>query len=495
MLFNSGVFLQFFAAFLLLYWLVRRHLAARNLLLVVASYVFYGWWNVYFLSLLFFSSTFDYFVGRGLQRLTVPRSRRLLLAGSVAVNLGLLGFFKYYNFFVDSMKVLFARLDLPFHPGTLHVLLPVGLSFYTFQSMSYAIDVYRGQLKPTRNYINFLAYVSFFPQLVAGPIQRASHLMPQFERTVVITRPMLQEGVWLMLWGMFKKVVVADNFAPLADLAFAQQQYSAAGVLMGVAAFAVQIYCDFSGYSDIARGCARILGFDMMWNFDLPYAAANLRDFWRRWHISLSTWLRDYLYISLGGNRKGPLRTHANLIVTMLLGGLWHGAAWNFVLWGLWHGVGLSVHRLWDTWRSSSPSNPKTAPVASEPVATDGQEVNGSRAGSWRGLTHVLSWAVTMLFVGYGWLLFRARSWEQIVRMTVGLGNSSLPPWTLSMLSNGVAFALPIVALESWQVYRRNRLVALTLPPFWQALLQGALLYGILLFWQKKEKTFIYFQF
>ena len=488
MLFNSGVFLQFFASFLLLYWLLRNHLRGRNLLIVGASYLFYGWWNVHFLVLLFFSSTLDFAVGLGLARLTSPARRRLLLSASIVVNLGILGFFKYYNFFVDSMRVLLGELNVPFHPGTLEVILPVGISFYTFQSMSYAIDVYRGQIKPTRNFINFLAYVSFFPQLVAGPINRAGDLLPQFEQTIVISRRWVEEGIWLMIWGLFKKVVVADNFAPLADLAFGQDHFSAPVVLAGVVCFGFQIYCDFSGYSDIARGCARLLGFDIMWNFDLPYAAISLRDFWRRWHISLSTWLRDYLYISLGGNRHGTARTMGNLILTMLLGGLWHGAAWNFVLWGLWHGAGLALQRAWSGFRRHPvPILPQGSRMPREELAAE------PPTQPWP--IRVAGWLVTMVFVGYGWLLFRASSWQQIMSMTAGLTDTSAPPWMFSMIINGIVFALPMIAMEAWQLRRRNRLAALELSTGARACLQGLLLIGLLVFWQKKAAAFIYFQF
>jgi len=347
MLFNSGVFLKFFAGFLLLYWLVRNHLRARNILIVVASYLFYGWWDYRFLGLILFSSLLDYFVGLGIARQNDARRRKLWLTASIAANLGILGFFKYFDFFVTSFGTLLQKIGVPFQTSTLGIILPVGISFYTFQAMSYTIDVYRGNIPACRNVINFLAFVSFFPQLVAGPIERASHLLPQFERTLSITRPMLEEGIWLIIWGMFKKVVIADNLDALVRMAFQNPSYSGPVVVLGTIAFGFQIYCDFSGYSDIARGTARVLGFDIMVNFNLPYFASNIREFWQRWHISLSTWLRDYLYISLGGNRRGEIRTYVNLFLTMLLGGLWHGAAWNFVLWGAWHGAGLVVYRAW----------------------------------------------------------------------------------------------------------------------------------------------------
>jgi alginate O-acetyltransferase complex protein AlgI len=469
MLFNSGIFLQFFAAFLLLYWLARNSLTARNLLIVAASYLFYGCWNWKFLGLLFFSSTFDWVVGYGIALLQTSRGRKALLAGSIVVNLVILGFFKYFNFFVESLTVLLAKLGVPFHTGTLSVILPVGISFYTFQSMSYAFDVYRGHIRPTRNFVSFLAFVSFFPHMVAGPIQRVSNLLPQFERPLVITRTMLTEGIWLIIWGMFKKVALADNFAPLVEMVFHDAPPGGLAVALGTVAFGLQIYCDFSGYSDIARGLARVLGVDIMWNFDLPYAATSLREFWRRWHISLSTWLRDYLYISLGGNRRGPARACLNVFLTMLLGGLWHGAAWNFVLWGAWHGTGLVAERVFNV---SQPASDTKRP-----------------------LRRFAGWLATMLIVFYGWLLFRAGSWHQVAAMTQALANLYTPPWLGSFLLNLAVFATPLMAMELWQFRAKNRLAPLSLPGWARALLQGALLVGILVFWTREKAAFIYFQF
>ena len=487
MLFNSGVFLQFFAAFVLLYWLARNSLTLRNLLILAASYLFYGWWtpdkaesfsanallgalwHCRFLALLLATSLLDFSIALGLDKLATPRSRKWLLSASIAANLGVLGFFKYHDFFAQSFSGLMSCLGIPLGARTLGLILPVGISFYTFQSMSYTIDVYRRELPATRHLVNFLAYVSFFPQLVAGPIERAKHLLPQFAQTRVITLPMLEEGIWLMLWGMFKKVVLADNFAPLAEMAFDHSSFTAATVILGTLAFGLQIYCDFSGYSDIARGTARVLGFDIMWNFNLPYSAANLREFWQRWHISLSTWLRDYLYIPLGGNRLGTARTYLNLAITMLLGGLWHGAAWNFVLWGLWHGAGLAVQR-------SSIFNSQFSILNSQ-----------SR--------RLLSWLTTMTFIFYGWLLFRAKSFTQIADMTRALADFTAPIWIGSFALNLVVFAAPLVLMELWQFKSRNLLTALSLPAWAKVTLQGALLTAIILFWQKKGAAFIYFQF
>ena len=482
MLFNSGIFLQFFAAFLLLYWLVRGSLSRRNWLILAASYLFYGWWapasdsseansadalvtaiwHCRFLALLVATSLFDFFIARRLDSLNTPKPRKYLLTASIIANLGVLGFFKYADFFLHAATDALNALGLSVAPRTLGLVLPVGISFYTFQSMSYTIDVYRRELPATRNLVNFLAYVSFFPQLVAGPIERARHLLPQFERTRLITLGMVQEGIWLIVWGLFKKVVLADNFAPLADMVFGDKTYSAATVVLGTIAFGLQIYCDFSGYSDIARGTARVLGFDIMWNFNLPYSAASLREFWQRWHISLSTWLRDYLYIPLGGNRLGSSRTTVNLTLTMLLGGLWHGAAWNFVLWGLWHGTGLALTR--------SPLGNRRCP---RPIA----------------------WLATMLFVFYGWLLFRATSLSQITAMTRALGDFTAPGWITSFVVNLIVFTLPLAAMELWQHKTRNLLAPLGLPRWLLMTLQGALLTAVILFWDKKGSTFIYFQF
>ncbi len=466
MLFNSGVFLKFFAGFLLLYWLVRNNLRARNILIVAASYLFYGWWDYRFLGLILFSSVLDYIVGLGIARQTDARRRKLWLTLSIVANLGILGFFKYFDFFATSLAALLQRLDIPFQTSTLRIILPVGISFYTFQAMSYTIDVYRGTIPACRNLVNFLAFVSFFPQLVAGPIERASHLLPQFERTLSVNRSMLEEGIWLMVWGLFKKVVIADNLDPLVSMVYQSDAYSGPAVVLATIAFGFQIYCDFSGYSDMARGLAAVLGFDIMVNFNLPYFASSIREFWQRWHISLSTWLRDYLYISLGGNRRGSARTYLNLFTTMLLGGLWHGAAWNFVLWGAWHGAGLMVHRTLAA-RSSR---------ASAVMAVGG-------------------WLTTMLFVFYGWLLFRAQSLEEIVRMTRALADWSVPDWIGSYLIHLTVFIVPLVIVEAWQFKSRNRLVALNLRAWAKAVLQAVLLLAVIIYWERTHLAFIYFQF
>lgn len=466
MSFNSTVFLQFFAGFLLLYYLCRSCLVARNVLIVAASYLFYGWWDYRFLGLLVFSSLFDFSAGRLLDRAQKCRSRKAILWLSLTVNLGLLGLFKYYDFFVESLTVMLAAWHIDVQARTLGIVLPVGISFYTFQSMSYVIDVYRRDMKATSNLLSYLAYVSFFPQLVAGPIQRGHHLLPQLERTLAITRAMLAEGLWLILWGLFKKVVLADNLAPLVDLVYDHPSATGPAVVLGTVAFAFQIYCDFSGYSDIARGTAKWLGFDIVANFNLPYAATDLRDFWRRWHISLSSWLRDYLYVSLGGNRRGTARTYVNVLLTMLLGGLWHGAAWNFVLWGAWHGAGLMLNRGW-------------------------QEHSGLSGRLPAGLARL----ATFLFVLYGWLLFRAGSFAQICSLTGALKHWAAPAWLMHYALNLVLLLLPLALIEAWQRKSNNVLAPLNAPAWVRNGLQGLLLLGILLFWEKHSVPFIYFQF
>lgn len=345
MIFNSIEFAVFFLVVFITYWALPHRL--QNRLLLVASYFFYGWWDWRFLALLVFSTVVDFLVGRSMPGVAEDGARKRLLAVSIAANLGVLGVFKYLGFFADSLNDALDGLGLGTLAPTVSVVLPVGISFYTFQSMSYTIDVYRRRLDPVTDLADFALYVSFFPQLVAGPIERATRLMPQ----IVSPRPALDGrsvagGLQLIAIGLLKKVVIADTAAGVVESVFGRS--GSAGALeltVGVYAFAIQIYGDFSGYSDMARGTARLLGIDLVENFRQPYLSTSITDFWRRWHISLSNWLRDYLYIPLGGNRRGRRRTYINLMLTMLLGGLWHGPAWTFVVWGLLHGGFLAAER------------------------------------------------------------------------------------------------------------------------------------------------------
>ncbi len=317
----------------------------QNRTLLVASYVFYGWWDCRFLLLLFASSTADYWIARKLDATGSSSGRRNLLLSSALINLGFLGFFKYFNFFADSAGRLLGMFGFEADPVTLQIVLPVGISFYTFQSLGYTVDVYRGKIRAARDFADFLLYVSYFPQLVAGPIERAEHLLPQLRQPRKVTSEAVADGLWLIVVGYTKKLVIADRLAPLVQHGFGSEEIPDLNALLFVYAFAFQIYGDFSGYSDIARGVSKLLGIDLMINFRSPYLVATPSAFWRHWHISLSSWLRDYLYVPLGGNRKGKGRTLRNLMATMTLGGLWHGAGVSFLLWGFYQGVALVAFR------------------------------------------------------------------------------------------------------------------------------------------------------
>lgn len=346
MLFNSIEFLVFFFPIVYIAYVLLNH-KIQNKLLLVASYIFYGAWDYRFLSLLLISTIIDFFISHKIESSNSQKHKKQWLILSLCSNLGLLSFFKYFNFFIDSFIDLFNLFGISIEPWHLNIILPVGISFYTFQTMSYSIDVYQGKLKACRNFLDFALYVSFFPQLVAGPIERAEHLLPQVLNKRSITVEKLRKGLWLILLGYFQKVYVADNLAPFVNSTFATDHPSNGIVaLLAIYAFAFQIYGDFAGYSNIARGIGSLMGFDMMLNFRSPYFAISPSDFWKRWHISLSSWLRDYLYIPLGGNRHGTLKTYRNLLITMLLGGLWHGASWTFVIWGGFHGGILIFERL-----------------------------------------------------------------------------------------------------------------------------------------------------
>ena len=469
MLFNSLDFALFFLVVFAAY--AALPLRPQNRLLLVASYFFYGCWDWRFLSLIALSTAVDFTVARGIDRSETPRHRKALLFLSMAINLGVLGFFKYFDFFVGSAEAL-AR-TLGFDPPSLRLglVLPVGISFYTFQSMSYTIDVYRRQLKPTRDFLDYALFVSLFTQLVAGPIERAAHLLGQITQPRKITWDGLQTGAWLFFWGLFKKVVVGDNVAAWADQVFSGSvAWSTGSVLLGVYAFALQIYCDFSAYSDMARGLGHCLGFDIMINFRNPYFARDPSDFWRRWHISLSSWLRDYLYIPLGGNRRGSRRTYFNLMATMVLGGLWHGAAWTFVVWGLFHGLLLAVHHLFRG--QAAHIDPPTA-----------------FGSAWRRLAMFHA-------VCFGWLLFRAESLRDVGGMLAALVRN--PGWSADCTA--WVFQIAFLSLPLWFVQILQERANDTLAPLRLSLVPRMLLYAatagmLLLFANTGSRAFIYFQF
>ena len=336
MLFNSIDFAIFLPIVFVLYWFVaHRSLKHQNLLVVLASYVFYAWWDWKFLSLIIFSTVVDYVVGLQLRDEQRKAKRKILLWLSILVNIGFLGFFKYYNFFLENFITAFSFFGNEINANTLHIILPVGISFYTFQTLSYTIDIYKRKLEPTQDFIAFSAFVSFFPQLVAGPIERAKNLLPQFYKSRRFEYAKAKDGLLQILWGLFKKVVIADNCAVFANLIFNNSEdYSGSTLVLGAVFFTFQIYGDFSGYSDIAIGVARLFGFKLTKNFAFPYFSRDIAEFWRRWHISLSTWFRDYLYIPLGGSRGSNWMKIRNIFIIFIVSGFWHGANWTFIVWG-----------------------------------------------------------------------------------------------------------------------------------------------------------------
>ncbi len=464
--FNSLEFALFFATLLLIYtWVFARPLA-RNVTLLVASYFFYMSWDWRYAGLIALSTLVDYVIGLRLSREDQPGIRRALVIASLSFNLGILGLFKYYNFFIDVGEGALSLFGFDVSGLKVDLLLPVGISFYTFQTLSYTLDLYRRNIEVERSLLRFAVYVSFFPQLVAGPIVRASDFLPQLNRTPNVSRNRFDDGFTLIFQGLFKKVVIADLLGGLGvDAVFANpSEFSSLDLLLALYGYTYQIYNDFSGYSDIAIGAARVMGFDLPENFNRPYHSQNVREFWTRWHISLSTWLRDYLYISLGGNRRGSRRTNVNLMVTMLLGGLWHGAALNFVLWGAYHGLLL---------------------VLAGRGAERTPHVGGGRK--------LLNQVATFHLIVFGWLLFRVQDAPQFVDYVSGLlafsGGSRLQPAYLAVLALAIfAHVVPRGLLAD----ARQRLVAQ--PRF----VQGGLYAGLLMIYvgvTLGAPAFIYFQF
>jgi D-alanyl-lipoteichoic acid acyltransferase DltB (MBOAT superfamily) len=479
-LFNSYLFWAFYALVLLLYQLFGRRYRWQNALLLAASYVFYGCWDWRFLSLLWLSTIVDYFVGRTLARMNDdrPRLRRAVLFVSLSANLGLLAVFKYYGFFVGEFNELLTSVGVTTSLPVLNVLLPVGISFYTFQTMSYTVDVYRDRTKAARSLFDFALFVAFFPQLVAGPIERADKLLRQIGAPRVRSADAFASGLYLVLSGLFKKMFIADNLAPIANAVFLDDPASLTGLecLLGVYAFAFQIYGDFSGYSSIAQGIAKWMGFELCDNFRMPYFALTPSDFWKRWHISLSSWLRDYLYIPMGGNRGGGWSVTRNLLITMLLGGLWHGANWTFLGWGLLHGVVLCLYR----------------PLETAAKRRTGGDLAACITG-WRRLP-----AMVLMFhlVCLGWLLFRAESIGQasawIARIGSGLEFTPMAGYMLSLL---VFYAGPLLLFEAWLEYRHDLmgLVKIRWPARAAVYSYGVLM--LLFFPPEAVYEFIYFQF
>ena len=473
MLFNSFQFAYFFAALFPIYWLLRNHYRVQNVLLLSAGYFFYACWNPKFLALLVISTVMDFGCGIMVDRIDDPRKRKSFVALSMVLNLGMLGYFKYCNFFAASLHELLTRSGVHVPLWQIQVALPIGISFYTFQSMSYVIDVYRKDIKPTRDFVQFATFVSFFPHLVAGPIMRPTTLLPQVANPRRWNLDQFYQGSYLIFWGLTKKVVVADNLSPIVDELFGKWQTIDGGLaLLAVYAFAFQIYCDFSGYTDAARGIAKCLGFELSLNFNLPYFAANPKEFWARWHISLSTWLRDYLYIPLGGNRGGNVMLYRNLMLTMIIGGLWHGAAWTFVLWGLYQGIILVGHRL------------------CEPLLERVQPTELIDRACWR----LVRIAATFHMVCFGWLIFRANSIGQVIGMTRAVYQRPAIP-AASYLVPVMLLIGPLVMVQLIQYLSKDLDVVLKTPWYVRSVFYTACFYAFILAGNFGGSQFIYFQF
>lgn len=464
MLFNTPIFFIFLGLVLSIFLLLKSHPKLRMTWILLSSYFFYGYWEWTFLGLIVLSTGIDYFTALQIEKTPIGERKKQWLLLSLFTNLGILFYFKYANFFIDSFSNILNQLGTSFSGPVLEIILPVGISFYTFQTMSYTIDVYRGKVKAEPNLLNFALFVTFFPQLVAGPIERAEHILNQFRGQFYPNKQQFKDGIKLIIIGLFKKVMIGDTLGRLVDEIFsAPTSFNSLELLTAIILFGFQIYADFSGYSQIARGCSKLLGVELMKNFSQPYLSINITEFWRRWHISLSSWLKDYLYISLGGNRVG--RTKLNLFITMLLGGLWHGANWTFVIWGFLHGLYLSMHKLWLKSNIVIPS--------------------------------IISWLCTQVLVFYAWLYFRSNSIEdafyiqqRILDFEYSLEGLYLLKTVLIM--GALLFSIDI--LERWHIKKWKNIQSIIKPIYYGALTSMAIISFMYLF-QNKALPFIYFQF
>lgn len=487
MLFNSIDFAVFLPIVFILYWFTTNsNLKLQNSLIVVASYLFYGWWDWRFLSLILFSTLVDFSVGRNIQSENNQLKRNILLWTSILVNLGFLGFFKYYNFFLDNFITAFSFFGHEIQANSLKIILPVGISFYTFQTLSYTIDVYKGKLEPTKDFIAFTAFVSFFPQLVAGPIERATHLLPQFYKSRNFEYSKAVDGMRQILWGLFKKIVIADNCAEYANLIFNNSpDYSGSTLVLGALFFTFQIYGDFSGYSDIAIGTSRLFGFDLMRNFNFPYFSRDIAEFWRRWHISLSTWFRDYVYIPLGGSHVGTWKKVRNTFIIFIVSGFWHGANWTFIIWGTLNALYILPLLL----RGNNRNNMETVAL-------------GKNFPSVKETISILN---TFGLTVFAWIFFRAENighaWQYIQDMIIGLFTTSGYVQTIHLIYFKIGLALPVIIilfiLVEW-LGREGQYAISNLGVNWKRPIRYAMYYSIIItiFWfDGNEQQFIYFQF
>ncbi len=483
MLFNSLDFALFLPVVFVIYWfVVNKNLRLQNAFVLAASYFFYGCWDYRFLGLILFSTVVDYMIGLNLVSESKPQKRKLLLYISLFVNLGLLGVFKYYNFFIDSFSDAFSIFGISFNPSRLDIILPVGISFYTFQTLSYTIDVYRNKLEPVKDFIAFGAFVSFFPQLVAGPIERASNLLPQFDRKRIFDSSDAKNGLRQILWGLFKKVVIADNCAQIADMIFNNSaDYNGSALVLGAFCFTMQIYGDFSGYSDIAIGTSRLFGFNLMKNFAFPYFSRDIAEFWRRWHISLSTWFRDYLYIPLGGSRGGKWLSIRNVFIIFIVSGFWHGANWTFIFWGALNGLFILPLMLMGKNRSHLDivAKGRFFPTVAE------------------SLKMILTFSLAI----FAWIFFRAENLSHAFTYLGGIIDSSLFSIPNIVDKKSVAITISLVQfffLVEWiqreQEFGLDTLGnSLSKPLRWT--MYSSIIFLIGMFMQTEETPFIYFQF
>ena len=461
--------------------MINHNLKFQNALIVVASYVFYGWWDWRFLSLIIFSTLVDYSIGRRLKKEHVQPTRKILLWTSIIVNLGFLGFFKYYNFFLDNFVAAFSFFGREIQPNTLNIILPIGISFYTFQTLSYTIDVYKKKLEPTEDFIAFSAFVCFFPQLVAGPIERATNLLPQFYKKRTFEYDKAVEGMRQILWGLFKKVVIADNCAEYVNVIFSNYEgYNGITLILGVVLFAFQVYCDFSGYSDIAIGTSKLFGFTLMKNFATPYFSRNIVEFWRRWHISLSTWLTDYLFtpLAIEFRHRGKLGLGFAIVFTFLISGLWHGAGWNFVIYGLLNGLYFVFTML--ITKGKSPRGV----VAQNSVIPKISEIGAM--------------FLTFVLVCISYVYFRSQSVVDANRylMRVFQSGTTVNDSFINGVSLVSLFSLILFMIILEFIYRKIDISLSGIKsPLWRRVTYAVILVSILVFYRDSDTTFIYFQF
>lgn len=478
MLFNSIEFVLFLQIVFLLYWFVtNKNLSLQNILLLIASYFFYACWDWRFLFLLMFSTLLDYFTGLKMQQTENQKGKRFWFWLSITINLGFLGVFKYYNFFAESFAEAISHIGLQVNPWTLKVILPVGISFYTFHGLSYVIDIYKGRIKAEKNFIDYAVFVSFFPLLVAGPIERATHLLPQIKKKRTFDYTKAVDGLRQILWGLFKKIVIADNCAEFANQIFNNSgDLSGSTLVLGAVFFAFQIYGDFSGYSDIAIGTARLFGIDLLRNFAFPYFSRDIAEFWRRWHISLSSWFKDYLYIPLGGSKGGNWMRIRNTFIIFIVSGFWHGANWTFIVWGALNALFIMPSIIMKTNRNNL-----------ETVAKD---------NVWPTLKDFFQMALTFTLAVFAWIFFRAENITHAFSYISGIFSRSL--FSIPTIRPLFLVLLIIVFMSIEWLGREEQYAIAKLGMKWKSPLRYAMYYAIIMaiFWfAGKDQQFIYFQF